>query len=117
MQYSRHNISEAGVGNLIEQHAQHWQKERQLNKTQVRVGEYEYNKRRCIRIETTHTVQERQFYCYRTVVYFDVETHFPVRMECYDWPKQGFPQGELLECFSYVNLRFNTNPSESVFTH
>ena len=32
----------------------------------------------------------------------------PVRVEVYDWPTaNGNPKGELLECYSYINLRFN----------
>ena len=31
----------------------------------------------------------------------------PVRMECYDWPRQGGPpEGEMLECFSYIDQGF-----------
>jgi hypothetical protein len=116
MQYSRHNITEAGMGNLIEQHATYWQKERQLNKTQVRVGEYEYNKRRCIRIETVHTERDPTFYCYRGVLYLDKETHLPVRSEAYDWPRRGGPQeGDLLEVFSYIDMHTNVGLDERVF--
>ena len=31
-----------------------------------------------------------------------------MRVEVYDWPKpNGNPNGELLECYSYINLKFN----------
>jgi hypothetical protein len=115
-QYSRHNITEAGIGNLIEQHARYWEKERQINKTQVRLGEYEYNKRRCIRIETIHTARDASFYSYRGVLYLDKETLMPVRSESYDWPRQGgTPGGELLEVFSYVDMRFNVGLDDRMF--
>jgi len=116
MQYSRHNITEAGIGNLIDQCASYFQKERPLNKTQVRVGEYEYNKRRCIRIETIHTERDPSFYSYRGVLFLDKETHLPVRSEAYDWPRRGGPpEGELLEVFSYVDMRFNVGLDDRVF--
>jgi hypothetical protein len=116
MQHSRHNITEAGLGSLVEQYAQHWQKERQLNKTQVRLGEYEYNKRRCVRIEIIHTERDPSFYCYRGVLYLDKETRLPVRSEAYDWPRRGGPaEGDLLEVFSYVDMRFNTGLDDRVF--
>jgi hypothetical protein len=117
-QNSRHVITEAGFGNLIERCARSWDQERNMGMTRVQVAEYEYNQRRCYRIETTHTMQDRSFYCYRNVVYFDKETRFPVRMESYDWPRAGGPpEGELLECFSYINLNFNVPISEAVFSH
>jgi hypothetical protein len=116
MQYSRHNITEAGIGNLIEQHARYWQKERQQNKTQVRVGEYEYNKRRCVRIETIHTERDPSFYSYRGVLYLDKETRLPIRSESYDWPRRGgSSEGDLLEVFSYVDMRFNIGLDDRVF--
>jgi hypothetical protein len=106
----------AGLGNLIEQHARHWQKEREINKTQVRIGEYEYNKRRCIRIETIHTVRDPAFYSYRGVLYLDKETRLPVRSESYDWPRQGGTAGgDLLEVFSYIDMRFNVGLDDRVF--
>jgi hypothetical protein len=116
MQHSRHNITEAGLGHLIDQCAAYWQKERQINKTQVRIGEYEYNKRRCIRIETIHTARDPAFYSYRGVLYLDKETRLPVRSESYDWPRQGgTPGGDLLEVFSYIDMRFNVGLDDRVF--
>jgi hypothetical protein len=118
MQHSRHTLSEAGFGNLIERCAKCWEAERLLGKTQVQMADYEYNKQRCLRIETVHTAKDPSFYCYRSVIYFDNKTWLPVRMECYDWPHAGGPpEGELLECFSYVNLQFNLNPPDTVFNH
>jgi hypothetical protein len=43
---SRHAITEAGLGNLIERYAGHWEEERRLNQTEVHVAAYEYNGRR-----------------------------------------------------------------------
>jgi len=118
MQHSRHKITEAGFGNWLERYGNCWSAERTMGKTQVQVAEYDYNKRRCLRVETTHATRERSFYCYRNVIYFDRETHLPVRLECYDWPRQGGPpEGELLECFSYINVQVNVAIPESVFTH
>src|SRR5205085_2701092 len=54
-EHSRHTIYEAGLGNLIEQTIKLWEFEKKMNKTQVKIGEYVYNNRRCTRIETTRT--------------------------------------------------------------
>jgi hypothetical protein len=117
-QHSRHQITETGIMNLIDRCDKGWQEERTMNKTKVQIAEYEYNQRRCTRVETIHTDRDARFYCYRSVVYFDKETKLPIRMECYDWPRVGGrPEGELLECFSYINLQFNVNLPDSVFNH
>jgi hypothetical protein len=117
-QHSRHTITEAGIGNLIGRLQSSWEMEKQLNKTQVRVAEYEYNKRRCTRVESIRPAElGGKNACYRTVVYFDKENSLPVRVELYDWPKAGGPAGgELLESYSYFNLRFNVGLTDATFT-
>ncbi len=116
---SHHAITEAGIGNLIQRFADRWQVERQLNVTQVKLGDYEYNKRRCVRVETIHpTNPDNQFLCYRTVLYFDKENHLPIRVEAYDWPTApGDVKGLLLEVANYVNLRLNVGLPDDVFNH
>jgi hypothetical protein len=114
---NRHPITEAGIGHLIERTLAFWQKERWMNQTQVRIADYEYNKRKCTRVEMIHpALNTGQFYAFRTVIYFDKENHLPIRVEAYDWPHPGGPpQGDLLESYSYVDLRFNVGLSEQAF--
>lgn len=116
-QNSRHPITEAGIGNLIERFALRWETERKLGLTQVKVSEYEFAKRRCTRVETIHPDNSgKQFTTYRTVLYFDKENNLPIRIENYDWPKTGgSPDGELLESYSYVNLKFNVGLGDDSF--
>lgn len=115
---SRHPIMDAGVGNLVETLQRNWTKERGLGRSQVRAAEYEYAHRKCIRVEVLHTNDEvaRQFYSFRSVIYFDKETHLPVRAEAYDWPRRGGPaEGDLLECYSYVDFKFNVGLNDETF--
>jgi hypothetical protein len=49
-------------------------------------------------------------------VYVDKDLRLPVRVEVYDWPaRNGDPRGELLECYSYINLRFNVGLTDAAF--
>jgi len=116
---SRHLITEAGIGNLIERFAGYYEMERRVNLTQVRIGHYDYNKRKCIRVETIHPDNRGgQFHTYRSILYFDKETHLPIRIECYDWPKQsGSADGDLIEVYSYADLRLNAGVADEVFDH
>ena len=67
-------------------------------------------------MELTHHAFNAQLYCYRCVVYFDKALKLPVRVEVYDWPApNGNPKGELLECYSYVNLKFNVGLTDAAF--
>ncbi len=92
LEHSRHNIYEAGLGNLIDQTIKHWEMENKLGKTQVKMAEYTCNNRRSIRIETTRSERLQNFYCYRSVLYVDAETKMPLRTENYDWPR-GWARG------------------------
>lgn len=115
-EHSRHTITEMGIGHLIQQLTNRFEQERRINKTDVRTAEYEYNNRRCIRVEAIRLERNAAYYCYRTVVYFDKENRLPIRIENYDWPRAGgSPSGDLLECFSYINVQFNRGLKDTMF--
>lgn len=116
MDHSRHKITEAGIGNLIEQCLASMQVERQLNKTVVSVGEHRFDNRPCLRIEMVRPHKGEAYYCFRSVLVVDKESKIPIRMENYDWPVPGGSQtGELLERFSYVDINFNTGLRDEFF--
>lgn len=120
MANNRHPITEAGLGNLIEKISAGTEKERQLPPDQLTValGEYRFLNRPVTRVETTRKVNNGQFYAYRSVVYFDKETRLPVRVEAYDWPRAGGPPtGDLLECYSFVDLKFNVGLTDAAFNY
>ncbi len=113
---SRHVITEAGIGHLIEQFTAGWDQERRWGLSQVQIAEYEYDHRRCIRVEVVHpTNPDQRFLHHRDVVFFDKETHLPIRMEAYDWPRRPGDPGDLLETYSYTSLRLNVGLTDEVF--
>lgn len=117
---NRHAINEAGLGNLIESIAQGQDASRRLppDKAKTIFGEYRFLNRTVTRMESIYRVNSGQFYCHRVVVYFDKETRLPVRFEAYDWPQPGgSPTGELLECYSYVDLKFNVGLTDANFNY
>jgi hypothetical protein len=114
---SHHSITEAGLGNLIERLARRWDEEWRLNQTQVAVSECEVNRRGCTRVELMHP-PGGAFKFYRSVVYFDKETHLPARMENYSWPRQhGNSEGELEEEYNYVEVRTNVKLPDEAFNY
>jgi hypothetical protein len=116
-EHSRHNIYEAGIGNMIEQLIRAFEKERLIGKTQLTASEYNYNNKRCYRLEATRSERNKDFYCYRTIVYIDQETKLPIRMENYDYPTASSPPGgDLMEMFCYIDLRLNTGLKDGHFS-
>src|SRR5205823_971375 len=103
LKQSRHAITETGIGHLIETIARGHEMERQLAPGQVQTSfrEFVFQQKQCVGMETVHKVNNGQFYCFRSVVYFDKQTKLPVRFEAYDWPTAGGSAGgEKLECYS-----------------
>jgi hypothetical protein len=113
---SKHPITDAGIGQVIERCAAGWEVERTLNRTKVSIGTFQYAKRRCTRVELLHTDPAGgRLLHQRNVVYFDQETHLPIRVENYDWPKVPGAMPEVDEVYSYVNVRLNVQLPDEVF--
>jgi hypothetical protein len=116
MEHSRHTILEAGLGHLIQSTIRNWEIERKVGKTDCRIAEYTYDNRRCYRIENTRLERRPEFYAYRSVIYLDKESKLPIRSESYDWPRPGgTPTGDLLETYSFIDLRFNVGLTDKDF--
>jgi hypothetical protein len=115
-QHSRHTILEAGIGNMIEQSINQWEKDRLIDKTKVKTSNFLCNGRECYRVEMLRTEKNPAFYCYRSVIFLEKDSKLPIRLENYDWPRAGGPaDGELLESFSYVSLQFNVGLKDADF--
>jgi hypothetical protein len=117
LEKSRHFITEAGIGNLLESTARYWEREHRWNKTLVHITEEGLGGRACTRIETIHPDRDAgSFYGYRCELWLDKATHLPVGAETYDWPRPGGPEGgDLLESYRFLNLRCNVGLGDDVF--
>jgi hypothetical protein len=116
---NRHVITEAAIWPIMDATARYWEMERRVNKTAVRIEDRQFRGRPCTWIETTHPDRAAAaFYAYRCVLCIDKESHLPVRIEAYDWPRpNGPPEGDLLECYSYLNWRTNIGLSDKAFDY
>jgi hypothetical protein len=116
---SRHCVTEAGLGHLLEGTARYWDMERRLGATSVRITDDELGGRASTRIETVHPDRSAgAFYGYRCVLWLDRATRLPAGAETYDWPRPDAPEGgDLLERYRFLDLRCNVRLGESVFSH
>lgn len=113
---SRHSIDRAGLGYMIERCEKAWLAEKGLGKTKVQIEAYDYAKRRCTRVEMTHTDNGGgKFEAWRNVVYFDDATQLPIRVESYAWPRRAGQPAELMQVYSYVNMRTNVGLGDEAF--
>jgi hypothetical protein len=116
MEENRHPVTEAGIGNLIDTVVDRWNLELRPGVTQVvihpqaRVGD-----RRCLMVETVHPDRTDDLFFYAVKLYIDQELGLPIRFEGYDWPKGVGKAPELVEEYTYTDLKVNVGLSATDF--
>lgn len=73
------------------------------------------NGQRCLCVQVVHPVQRSHFYYYLARIFIDEQTSLPVRYECYDWPKKAHGDPELMEQYTYLNVKFNNGFTDEEF--
>ena len=112
----RHAITDTGIAAILARTEKIVGIEKKAkNPVQIVASEYTFQKRIAIRYEIYCERPHPLRYAYRAVLFVDAETKLPVRFEAYDAPKPGDATGDLLECVSFVNLKFNSGLGESTF--
>jgi hypothetical protein len=113
---NRHPATEWGMGAVIERVATATAREKSLNNpVDVFVSDFQFAGRNVTRYEIFLLRGHASRYAARFLVFVDKETKLPVRYEAYDEPKLGALVGELLEAYSYTDLKLNPGIGESTF--
>jgi hypothetical protein len=113
---NRHPVPEWGIGGIIERLARVIAREKTLNNpVEVYTSDYQFDGRNVTRYEILTRRPHAFRYAARMVVYVDNQTKLPVRFEAYDDPKPGATTGDLLEAYSFTDLKFNTGLGENTF--
>ena len=116
MEDNHHPITEAGLGNMIDTIRQRWDIELKPGVTRVEFHPHmKVGDRVCTMIETTHPHHDKTFVFHRVKVYIDDKLGLPIRLEGYDWPKQIGVEPELVEEYTYANLRTNLGLTDRDF--
>jgi outer membrane lipoprotein-sorting protein len=116
MEENRHPVTEAGLGAMIDTVKARWDSELHPGESIVlfhpnaRVSE-----RPCLMVETIHPKPGPGFLFHKVKFYVDKELGLPVRFEAYDWPKSTGVEPELMEEYTYTNLRLNVGLKDRDF--
>jgi len=115
---NRHPATDWGMGPIIELIATSTAREKTLNNpVEVYTADFQFANRDVTKYEI-YTRRPHAFrYAAKMVVFVDKETKLPVRFEAYDDPKPGTTTGELLEAYSFTDLKFNTGIGENSFDY
>jgi hypothetical protein len=114
----RHPVSEWGIGGILDRIATAAIREKSLNNpVEVFTADYQFDKRNVTKYEIYMRRAHAGRYAAKMVVFIDKETRLPVRFEAYGDARPGAATGELLEAYSFTNLKFNTGIGENAFEY
>ena len=116
MEECRHPITQAGIGSLIETVAQRWAVELSPDESVVLFDcNMTIGARRCTMIEAIHPQSQPKFQFYKVRLFIDTELNLPIRFEGYDWPTEPGAPADLVEEYSYLDLKLNVGLGEIDF--
>lgn len=117
MENNRHPITEAGIGELINNVQIRWASE--LNPKDSVINHYPEMQvgphKSVAMIESIHPTRRPEFLFHKVRLYIDQEVGLPIRFEAYDWPKLPQEAPELVEEYTYLNLKLNVGLKEVDF--
>jgi hypothetical protein len=108
MRGQRHPITEIGILRLCDGQIELAEKGMRDPKCEVKFFEgAKVNGRACTCIEVVHPVAGGEFPFCRARVFIDDQLNLPIRYEAYDWPKKAGAAGDLIEEFTYLDVKLN----------
>jgi hypothetical protein len=116
MKGHRYPITAIGILNLCRQMRDSIKQDMDHEECEVKiVRDAEFAGRGCTRIEVTHPVPREHFVFHIARLYLDNQLDVPVRYEAFDWPKEPGAEPELIEGYSYRDLKPNNGFTDADF--
>jgi hypothetical protein len=116
MQGQRYPITELGIYNLTKRLIEVGEHDKQYGECDVKFFDgTKVNGRECTVIQVTHPVPRKSFLFHKALIYLDKEMGIPIRYESYDWPAQAGGPPELLEAYTYMNVKINQGFTDADF--
>ena len=116
MQGEHYPITEIGLANLCRQLIKRG--ESAGDPSQVKVERFRHariNTRACTLLEITFPVHEPKTWGYLARAFLDNEFHFPIRVEVYELPLDHGKGPQLVEEYTYLDLKLNNGYSDADF--
>lgn len=112
----RYPIYEAGLENLILKLIEKAERDRAAGPCIVNYREgLKINNRDCSMIELIHEEKKAPYEFHKAQVFVDTELNLPVRYVAYDWPKYEGGELELIEEYTYFNIKTNVGLTDQDF--
>ena len=113
---NRHPVTQLGIAATLDLLGSIAAREKALgNGVETFTSEYKFDGAAVTRYEVFTRRPHAHRYAHKVLVYVDKETKLPVRFEAYDQPKSGSATGDLLEAYSYSNVKYNVGLGDAAF--
>jgi hypothetical protein len=114
-----HPITEIGLENLVIKLIERAEREKKAGgECEVQfMKDAKINGRVCTLLQVKHPVKRPQFDFNLAQVFIDDEYQIPIRYAAYGWPEKEGGQPQLLEEYTYLNLKLNPGLAEGEFDH
>lgn len=116
MRNQRYPLTELGILNLTRRLVEVGEQDVKYGECEVKFYEgAKINGRVCTCIEVIHPVPRRNFLFHLARIFVDKEYNLPIRYESYDWPKETGTPPEVMEEYTYLNLKLNNGFTDADF--
>jgi hypothetical protein len=116
MKGQRYPLTELGILNLVRRLVEVAEQDVKYGECEVKFYKgAKINNRVCTCIEVIHPTPRKNFLFNVARIFVDDELNLPIRYESYDWPKEVGGQPELIEEYTYLNLKLNNGFTDADF--
>jgi hypothetical protein len=115
MKNQRYPLTELGILNLTNRLVEVGEKDKNYGECEVFYKGAKINGRVCTCIEVVHPVARRNFLFHLAQIFVDDELNLPIRYASYDWPREKGGKPELMEEYTYLNLKLNNGFTDADF--
>ncbi|MBW3598809.1 MAG: DUF1571 domain-containing protein [Planctomycetes bacterium] len=116
MRGQRYPIYDIGIENLVEKLIEKGETQRKYPNVDVKFyNNAKVNGRSCTCIQLLHPERHADLDFHVARIYIDDELKLPIRYEAYDWPKTASGKPELLEEYTYIDLKINVGLTDADF--
>lgn len=112
----RYPLTDIGIENLVVKLIERGERDKKHGSCNVElVPGAKVSNRPCSVIQVTHPVQQPHYDFHIAQIFMDDEWKIPVRYAAYSWPKAQGAEPEVIEEYTYQNLKFNVGLTDSDF--
>ncbi|MCR4415932.1 MAG: DUF1571 domain-containing protein [Thermoguttaceae bacterium] len=116
MKGNRYPATEVGIVNLLRRLIEVGERDTQYGECEVKFFPgAKINDRTHTCVQVVHPVPRRNFLFHVARIFVDDELNLPTRYESYDWPSQPGGPAELIEEYTYLNIKLNNGFTDADF--